>query len=409
MDESLDGSFPLPFDPVRCEPGYAHVVYLLFGECAYTLPDAASIVLGYASIAFWLFAQMPQVYSNWRRGSADSLSLGFVFIWLLGDLSNLVGCILTNQLPFQKMLAGYFVFVDFSLSAQTFWYSVLCRRAPDDEVSIPSPSMAPAQPPLSSYGTMSDAPPPMSRRPSALATTSNTILASSSNRVGASSALAAAFVKSHAPLAIAVLGLLVSPASATSSAEASPVTPGAPGQSTPLAYTIGVVFSYMCTALYLSSRIPQIRHNAARRSVHGLAVSMFLFAVAGNATYAMSVVLRAVSQPSPRDFLVQAFPFLLGSAGTLVQDGVIFIQWAMWKDNLPREACSIFDPDTVSTLAVPGVTHHHHQQHARCASEPVPPTMRPLSRATSHESIVSLDGASLSRGEKPVDTRPLLR
>lgn len=44
---------------------------------------------------------MPQMYKNWKNGRADSLSRAFLANWLMGDVCNFVGCLLTGQLPFQ--------------------------------------------------------------------------------------------------------------------------------------------------------------------------------------------------------------------------------------------------------------------------------------------------------------------
>ncbi|KAL7283393.1 hypothetical protein ACG7TL_002823 [Trametes sanguinea] len=91
-----------------------------------------SELLGYTSIACWLGAQFPQVIENVKRQSVEGLALPFLMNWLLGDATNLLGCILTHQLPFQienaphlpyqTYLATYFVFVDFSLLSQYFYY-----------------------------------------------------------------------------------------------------------------------------------------------------------------------------------------------------------------------------------------------------------------------------------------------
>ncbi|KAF8965250.1 PQ loop repeat-domain-containing protein [Flammula alnicola] len=81
-----------------------------------------SDILGYASIGCWLGAQFPQVVENINLQSCEGLALPFLANWLLGDISNLVGCVLTHQLPFQKWLATYFVCVDFMLVAQYFYY-----------------------------------------------------------------------------------------------------------------------------------------------------------------------------------------------------------------------------------------------------------------------------------------------
>ncbi|KAG1782613.1 PQ loop repeat-domain-containing protein [Suillus placidus] len=81
-----------------------------------------SELLGYASMSCWLGAQFPQVIENHKRQSCEGLALPFLFNWLLGDLSNLIGCLLTHQLPFQTYLATYFCIVDCSLLAQYFYY-----------------------------------------------------------------------------------------------------------------------------------------------------------------------------------------------------------------------------------------------------------------------------------------------
>ncbi|KAH7919011.1 hypothetical protein BV22DRAFT_972416, partial [Leucogyrophana mollusca] len=81
-----------------------------------------SQLLGYASIGCWLGAQFPQVLENIKRQSCEGLALPFLLNWLLGDMSNLIGCLLTHQLPFQTWLATYFCFVDCSLLCQYFYY-----------------------------------------------------------------------------------------------------------------------------------------------------------------------------------------------------------------------------------------------------------------------------------------------
>ncbi|KII88392.1 hypothetical protein PLICRDRAFT_41555 [Plicaturopsis crispa FD-325 SS-3] len=92
---------------------------------------SVSDLLGYTSIACWLGAQFPQVMENIRNQSSDGLALPFLANWLLGDLSNLIGCLLTHQLPFQTWLAVYFCLVDFSLFGQYFYYrSAKFQRPP---------------------------------------------------------------------------------------------------------------------------------------------------------------------------------------------------------------------------------------------------------------------------------------
>ena len=49
----------------------------------------------------------PQVYENYLLQSGEGLSVLFVVIWLLGDLTNLTGAILAGLLPTVIILAIY--------------------------------------------------------------------------------------------------------------------------------------------------------------------------------------------------------------------------------------------------------------------------------------------------------------
>ncbi|KAH9946113.1 PQ loop repeat-domain-containing protein [Epithele typhae] len=92
------------------------------------LVSSFSELLGYTSIACWLGAQFPQVLENIRNQSVEGLALPFLMNWLLGDATNLLGCVLTHQLPFQTYLATYFVIVDFSLLSQFFYYQSKAKK-----------------------------------------------------------------------------------------------------------------------------------------------------------------------------------------------------------------------------------------------------------------------------------------
>ncbi|CAE6500451.1 unnamed protein product [Rhizoctonia solani] len=92
--------------------------------------DAISNVLGLVSSAAWVGAQFPQLWTNYRLQSAEGLALPFLANWLAGDTTNLIGCILTNQLPFQTHLATYFVWIDTCLLIQYMYYEWYRARDP---------------------------------------------------------------------------------------------------------------------------------------------------------------------------------------------------------------------------------------------------------------------------------------
>ncbi|KAG0258129.1 hypothetical protein DFQ27_004799, partial [Actinomortierella ambigua] len=101
----------------------------------------------YASIFAWLNAQIPQIIENFKLGSA-------------GDLCNLLGCYLTNQLPFQKYLAIYFCVADIILFGQWIYYTrqhnrrktlpnILIASLPEiSEMGFPTSTSRPQTPPL---------------------------------------------------------------------------------------------------------------------------------------------------------------------------------------------------------------------------------------------------------------------
>jgi solute carrier family 66 (lysosomal lysine-arginine transporter), member 1 len=84
--------------------------------------------------------------------------------------------------------------------------------------------------------------------------------------------------------------------------------------------TLGQIFGWGCAALYLGSRIPQVVKNFRRQSTEGLSLLFFLFACLGNITYVLSIVSLSLD---PR-YLFVNLSWLVGSAGTLLLDAVVF-------------------------------------------------------------------------------------
>ncbi|CAG8684552.1 15370_t:CDS:2, partial [Dentiscutata heterogama] len=190
----------------------------------------------FASIACWLCAQFPQIITNYRNKSVDGLSLYFLMNWLLGDLANLVGCILTKQLPFQVYLAIYFCSVDFGLFFQYFYYSWFYPRQDDEYVSIEPEDQI--------------------------------------NQRYSMSSLRSSILEDH--------------------------NDNTPNDSINSGMLIGRTMAWACAVLYLTSRMPQIWKNYTRRSVEGLSIFMFIFAALGNLTYTLYIFTNpeAIKNPS---------------------------------------------------------------------------------------------------------------
>jgi hypothetical protein len=52
-----------------------------------------------SSLACWVVVFSPQIIENFRRSSAEGLSIEFVIIWLLGDFANIIGAVMQRVLP----------------------------------------------------------------------------------------------------------------------------------------------------------------------------------------------------------------------------------------------------------------------------------------------------------------------
>ncbi|KAJ9639998.1 putative vacuolar membrane transporter for cationic amino acids [Coniosporium tulheliwenetii] len=90
--------------------------------------DALSGICGSISIACWVVVFSPQIIENFRRGSADGLSVVFIVIWLAGDVFNILGAVLQGVLPTMIILALYYTLADIVLLAQYFYYEGFTLR-----------------------------------------------------------------------------------------------------------------------------------------------------------------------------------------------------------------------------------------------------------------------------------------
>jgi hypothetical protein len=287
---------------------------------------------------------------------------------LIGDTANLIGAILTHQLPFQLYLGIYFVSIDICLLLQWTYYSKIKSPAHHDEyLIIPTTEedeeeeqkpanklfQHPAQTPLNiNASTMAIhdelTPFSSSASPSKWYTLDNEIVTVK----GAKKPQHQNTTRLMGMLLFSTLILSSNTLSLTTmSAETAmaPVTTHEPSFSFELTQDnivwIGRVFAWTCTSLYLMSRIPQLLKNRRRQSVEGLSASLFAFAVCGNLTYAGSIL----THPGQTiDSLLEALPYLIGSAGTLIFDFSIFCQFLWYKNHkAPKKSLNKYNTEQV--------------------------------------------------------------
>ena len=332
---------------------------------------ALSGICGSISIACWVVVFSPQIIENFRRSSAEGLSVTFLIIWLAGDVFNILGAILQGVLPTMIILAIYYTLADIVLILQVFYYrgfsfkgsetSKVNGTIEDDDETERRPLLHPDNPScppsrdehhqhrgsstsqLHHYDATHLSPatplhnplsnePPIATRNLKPRTTLQTVLFNSTAVLLVCAAGAFGWWvsthkihhphrhhKHHTEEALDY----------------------------PEFDLWGQVFGYFCAALYLGSRVPQILLNYRRKSTEGVSLLFFLFACIGNLTYDLSIFAY---DPAPlceglgvgkctegeaaaiygRYIAVNA-SWILGSLGTLFLDMCIFAQFFLYR------------------------------------------------------------------------------
>ncbi|RMX91299.1 hypothetical protein D0868_14070 [Hortaea werneckii] len=368
-----------PSLPTHCEPtnDFLFRFSRAFHTCVPTPLAFTSNVLGTLSIVAWLFAQLPQIYKNWSLGSTSGLSIYFLVEWCLGDISNLLGALFTHQAKWQVAIGGYYVFVDLCLVGQWIWYEKLkhgnmMRKAwlrRDSDRSHPG-AMAEVIDGLSVDGSSSGGDrhsnddtkkgkaasrpriifrqptfererKPSEHQPSS--SPSATPRGTTIHRV--TTASSSSPLRSPSPRTLLLLACLAALTHATPLPTTSHLTTSTTTQPTPLE-TAGTILSWLSTALYLTSRLPQLLKNFSRKSTAGLSPTLFLAAFGGNFFYSAALLANplawsdmgpyggggwAGAQGSKRaEWIGAALPFFLGAAGVLGLDGGVGVQFLLY-------------------------------------------------------------------------------
>jgi uncharacterized protein with PQ loop repeat len=332
------------------------------------------------SIACWVVVFSPQIIENFRRGSADGLSLVFLVVWLAGDVFNILGAVLQGVLPTMIILAVYYTLADIVLLAQCFYYrgftlsdapTAKAVREDDEATTVDDGGEPPSERSalLGNRNRNGHTSPPQerARRPSfnsfreRLSSIDGTHLSPATPLLDAStSAPAVRNVKPTSTLqtfifntfaialvcAAGILGWYVSVRTSIDDHD-SPK----PDRDTLSFNTWGQFFGYLCAIFYLSSRLPQLLLNFRRKSTDGVSLLFFLFACVGNLTYVLSIVAytpvcerRRHCQPGESRAIYAKYiavnaSWLVGSLGTLMLDLGIFAQFFLYgKGDGDRES-----------------------------------------------------------------------
>ena len=369
----------LPFDrlspslPDHCTPTSDALNQLssAFHTCIPTPLALLSTTLGVLSIISWLFAQLPQIYKNYRLKSTAGLSIYFLVEWCLGDTTNLVGASLTGQAGWQVVVAGYYVCVDVALVSQYFWYTyykslLVSRKEGRDADGHLGGSQDPrgviigVSPSDGSLkhvrdGDRKDTLKPTKDNVKQDGVFQNTLdaLKGSFQHTEKSDAVTPMPVSRYCRSSLKAPSIsnkgILTLTLCTVLATASPLRPASTqSSSTNSSEFVGRMFSWTSTLLYLGSRLPQIYKNSIRHSTAGLSPTLFIAAFFGNLFYSTSLLVNPLAwssyppyghhgwaglEGSDRVMWVGlAAPFWLGAAGVLALDATIGIQFLMYGE-----------------------------------------------------------------------------
>ncbi|KAL8922290.1 MAG: hypothetical protein Q9208_005260 [Pyrenodesmia sp. 3 TL-2023] len=347
--------------------------------------DALSGICGSISIACWIVVFSPQIIENFRRQSADGLSLVFIIVWLLGDVFNILGAVLQRVLPTMIILAVYYTIADIVLLGQCFYYRGFTlsdaqppssdEEAITDEATEETPLIPhedgktkPAVHPTAADADRQRRSSSFSSFHSHLNQVDATHLSPATPLIapakpttdppatpfkGSTSALRTSLLNTAALVVVCaagVLGWFLSTRSPRSQYLDSPISAN---EKEGVCFDLwGQIFGYLSAALYLGSRVPQLLLNYRRKSTEGVSMLFFLFACVGNLTYVMSIfAYEPRCAKLDRDFggslceqgewgreyskyIIVNTSWLIGSAGTLLLDMTIFGQFWIYRKNI---------------------------------------------------------------------------
>ena len=205
------------FPHLKGKNHYNVAIALIFRQCFYTNNDIASYILGWLSIIGSMISLFPQI------------------------ITNLVGCILTNQLATQLYLAAYYVLMDIIIIGQYTYYEFKIEKFKKFITRIRNFTSS-----------------KKSTQSSESTTVKTTTLPSHSLTNLLSILLCIIFLNSYYTLA---------------QNETPPSCSYETPELSPSLYIVGTVCSYVSCLCYIAALVPQVVKNYKRKGVKGLSVS----------------------------------------------------------------------------------------------------------------------------------------
>lgn len=280
------------------------------------------------SISFFssFVSLFPQIIETYRDKTVDGLSPYFLLAWLCGDITSLTGAILTHQLLFQDVLALYFLFNDMFVCGQYYYYGILYKNT----LATTGHEAVPVLSRVTSHGvTAASLEAGMSRGTDHItgADEEDDTINHNSNITTTHSNNSSARPNSNALAYVIAVANSINQTAAQAFDETPPLAP-LPGKGK-INNELGVTMSWLGAMFYVGARIPQLIKNYKRKSTDGLSPFLFATTLLCNITYNISIFTSCnyIDSDDKRQFVINAMPFIFGSAGTIVFDLIYFYQY----------------------------------------------------------------------------------
>lgn len=335
-----------------------------FKDCLCNVKDDFSFGFGLISLVCWGVAEIPQIITNFQTKTGHGVSLAFLLTWVVGDIFNLVGCLLEPAtLPTQYYTALLYTISTLVLVFQCVYYDYIPRRLkyrqinskheaedkkkplrPDksDDSSIPIPRASPKTTTQREYYYMSarslagSGTPPFrtylraaKSGPSTMALNSDS---SSEDEAAPTASKSSASQPRPIPRSVGYGTFLATslnlPLKSNGLIQAYVGLTGRKllheqGAENVLGQSLG----WLMAAIYMGGRLPQIWLNIKRGNVEGLNPLMFIFALVANVTYVASILVRTTEW----DKIKANMPWLLDAIVCVALDLFIILQYIYYR------------------------------------------------------------------------------
>jgi len=259
--------------------------------------EPLSSAFGWISLACWIVVYSPQLWENYTRQSGQGLSVLFVVTWLIGDVCSLVGGLIAHLVPTVIILSTYYLFCDALLLFQIYYYRWKNPHA--CEIATQETSPVEDTPLLGN---------PVEPKWAARWNLENEVLRYS---------LCLVFVFATGISAWAI--------------DLKTRGPRAPSEPEGIVEWRSQILGWVSAAAFLGARIPQILKNVETKC-EGLSPALFLFAMSGNTTYALSICFASMKMK----YLLANAPWLAGSILTVFLDIFVLGQFVYYRSGNKR-------------------------------------------------------------------------